>query len=127
MNWSMVGSKPILVVAIVDRDLDRNRSVNKANDRGRDANKICVSAIRRACKTEATQSVRYVISISSLKGQSALGNFYPATSVTSPPPTTRTGSCTRYEYTNGMSAETKYLSINAKLSHGVNNAEQGIH
>jgi hypothetical protein len=44
----MVSSKPILVVAIVDANLDRHGRVNKPNDSGWDPDEVGVSAVRSA-------------------------------------------------------------------------------
>lgn len=47
----MVGSESVFVLAVVDGDLDGDRSVNKANDRCWNANVVCCSAVGCACKS----------------------------------------------------------------------------
>jgi hypothetical protein len=41
----MVGTKAILVVAVVDGDLDGNRGIDQTNDSGGDSNVVCVAAV----------------------------------------------------------------------------------
>ena len=89
----MVGAKTILVVTIVDCNFDGHRSINQANDGGGDSDEVRISAVCCAGKSEATKLVKYDNSMSSLDGSHRLRHFYPATSVTNPPPTTSTGSC----------------------------------
>lgn len=57
----------------------------------------------------------------------AMASFYPATSVTRPPPTTKTGSCM---YALAVKTSTtricgEYLANDAKLRHGVDDAQKG--
>ena len=48
LHWCVVGTKTILVVAIVDGNLDRHRGVNQTDDGGRDADVVAVSAVGSA-------------------------------------------------------------------------------
>ena len=45
MHWCMVCTKPVLVVAIVDSNLDRHRSVYQTNDSSRHPDEVGVPAI----------------------------------------------------------------------------------
>ena len=62
---------------------------------------------------------------------SGIGSFYPATSVTRPPPTTKTGSCEYYQHklvstcTPHQGVVVTYLTVNPKFRHGIDNAEKG--
>ena len=74
----MIGAKTIFVVPIIDRDFDGNRGVNQANNGGWDPDKVRVSAVRRARKSEATELVKCNISISYLIGSECLRQFLPS-------------------------------------------------
>lgn len=51
MNWGVVGTESVLVFAMVNSHLNRDRSIDKTNDRGRNTNEICCSTICCACKS----------------------------------------------------------------------------
>lgn len=51
-DGSMIGSKTVLQLAVVDGNLDGDSSINETNDCGRDADEVGVSAVRGACKTD---------------------------------------------------------------------------
>ena len=89
MDWGVVCSKTILVVAIVDSYLDRNRSIDETDDSGGNPDEVCVSFVCRTCKPrQAAISDMYYKELC----EGLLRCTHPATSVTSPPPTTSTGS-----------------------------------
>lgn len=50
----MVSTQSILVVAVIDRDLDRHGRVDQANDGGGNADKVCVAAVGGTCKPETS-------------------------------------------------------------------------
>lgn len=96
----MIGSEPVLVVAIVDGNLDRHGRVNKPNDSGWDSDIVGVSAVRSASEPidQGSITCSYRYKAKDMYGPECLevilagGSFYPATSVTNPPPMTSTGS-----------------------------------
>lgn len=47
----MVGAESVLMLAVVDGDLDGDRSVNKANDRCWNTDVVCCSAVGCASKS----------------------------------------------------------------------------
>ena len=59
----------------------------------------------------------------------AMASFYPATSVTKPPPTTSTGSCKKMSITRYMvdhhRIELLYLAVDTKFGHRVDDAQKG--
>ena len=54
LHWCVVCTKSVLVVAIVDRHLDRDGCINQTNDGGRYPNEVCVSAV---CSTSKSVKV----------------------------------------------------------------------
>lgn len=101
VDWCMVGTEPVLVVAIVDSHLDGDRRINESNDGRGDSDEVCVAAVcgtRKAVQRRSANMSHKGTDLMKCMGQSALksslasGGFYPATSVTSPPPMTSTGS-----------------------------------
>lgn len=101
VDWGMVGTQPILVVAIVDRHLDGDRRIDESNDGRGNTNEVRVAAVCGTRKTVQKRSANMsnkgtdpmkCMGQSALKSSLASGGFYPATSVTSPPPMTSTGS-----------------------------------
>lgn len=83
VHGCMIGSQPILVSAIVDSYFDRDRCVNKTNYSRWNANEVRVATVGSTGK-----AVELLIQLSAVRKLVA----YPATSVTKPPPTTKTGS-----------------------------------
>jgi len=51
LDRSVVGTKTVLVVTVVNGDLDRDRGVNETNDGGGDTNVVRVSAVGSAGET----------------------------------------------------------------------------
>lgn len=45
VHGSVVGTQTVLVVAVVDGNLDRDRGINQTNDSGGDTNEVGVSAV----------------------------------------------------------------------------------
>jgi hypothetical protein len=85
VDGSMVGAEPVLGFAVVDGNFNGNGRVDEPNDCGWDSDEVCVSSVRCTCK-----SGREVVRMVSRSARPE--KTYPATSVTSPPPTTSTGS-----------------------------------
>jgi len=56
VDWSVVCSKSVLVVAVVDSYLDRNRSVDQADDCSWNTNEVSVAAVCSTCETRQTIS-----------------------------------------------------------------------
>lgn len=50
VHRGVVRAQPVLIVAVVDGDLDGDRSIDQANDSRRDPNEVGVSAVGRARK-----------------------------------------------------------------------------
>lgn len=82
VRWGMIGTKAVLVAAVVDGDFDGDRGIDEADDCGGDADVVGVATI--GSTSEAVWSVKMFTAV--------YEETYPATSVTRPPPTTRTGS-----------------------------------
>ena len=53
----VVRSKAVLVVAVVDRDLDRDRRVNEPDHRGRHPDVVGASPIRRTCESDGPPEI----------------------------------------------------------------------
>jgi hypothetical protein len=53
MDRSVVGAESVLVVAIIDSNLDRNRCVNQTDDRGRNSDKVGVPSVCRTSKSKS--------------------------------------------------------------------------
>jgi len=51
VHWGVVSSQAVLVVAVVDGDLDGDRSVNETNDGGWDTDVVGVATVSSACET----------------------------------------------------------------------------
>lgn len=83
MDGSVVGSEAVLIVTVVDSHFNSDRGINQPNYSCQDADKVCVAAVGSARELGKRQSV--------LAGYRKRSN-HPATSLTSPPPTTKTGS-----------------------------------
>lgn len=62
VDRSMVGTKAVLVVAVVDGNLDAHTSINQANDSSRHPNEVGVSSVGRAGETEGS-SVKVLATI----------------------------------------------------------------
>lgn len=52
MNWSVIGSETVLVIAVVDGDLDGDTGVDEADDGGWDPDEVGVASIGSACETK---------------------------------------------------------------------------
>ena len=102
MHRCMVSTQAVLVVAIIDGYFDRDRGINETDDGGGNADEVGVSPVCRTCKPAEDVSMFNTACEQAKKrlGSECLeiilaiimASFYPATSVTRPPPTTRTGS-----------------------------------
>jgi hypothetical protein len=51
VDRSVVGAQTVLVVAVVDGDLDGDGCIDQPDDRGRDADEICVAAVCSTCES----------------------------------------------------------------------------
>lgn len=56
----MVSTQPILIVAIIYSDLDRDRGVNQTDHGGRNANKVGVPAVGRASKSVVVRMLAHI-------------------------------------------------------------------
>lgn len=45
MNWGVISTQSILVVAIVDGNFDGDRCIDKSNDGGGNSNEVCISLV----------------------------------------------------------------------------------
>lgn len=70
VNWGMVGTKTILVIAVVDANLDGDGGINKTNNRSRNADKVGVPAV---CGTSETTGRRTWLVSDSERSISLLG------------------------------------------------------
>lgn len=52
--WSMIGTKTILVLGVIDSCLDAHRSINQADECSRNADKWCVPAVNSASESGMT-------------------------------------------------------------------------
>jgi len=51
VDWSVVSTKAVFVVAVVDGDLDGHRGVNETNNGGRDTDEVGVPSVRSTSET----------------------------------------------------------------------------
>ena len=52
MHWCVVGTKPVLVVAVVDGNLDADTGVDEANDCGGDTDVVGRPSVGRTSKSK---------------------------------------------------------------------------
>lgn len=84
VDWCVVGPESVLVISIVDCNFNGNGGIDQSNDGGWDSNEVAVSSV---CCTSKSGSI-----VSQMIKDKPRDGTHPATSVTSPPPTTKTGS-----------------------------------
>ena len=47
----MIGAQSVLVVAVIDRDLDRYRGIDQADNCGWNSDIVCVTSVCSACES----------------------------------------------------------------------------